>query len=200
MDSLSALDRQRIEQLSSLMREDLDTLYEIDRKQTVETRPLERRQLRQQAEQVRESYNGHREEYIDLLRKEMPTRFASSEQALISTVVQRLDDDQVWVARAALQEADYHPDDPAFAQLSSEVVAALTSVQQQLAVKSTPAANQIAHVAQILQSPTADLKQKLKLSIPLIPFVLAYGTEFNLNITANLKAVWERLRERFRPS
>jgi hypothetical protein len=45
------------------MRENLEILYEIDRKQAVETRPLEKRQLRQQGEQVRESYNSHREEY-----------------------------------------------------------------------------------------------------------------------------------------
>jgi hypothetical protein len=182
------------------MREDLDTLYDIDRREAVATLPLQRRELRLQAEQVRESYNNHREEYAALLRKEIPTRFAPAEQILISTVIQRLDFDQLTVTRTALQEADRNPHDPAFAQLSAEVIAALSSVQQQLAAKNMPVANQVAQVAQVLQAPTTDLKQKLKLSIPLIPSILAYETEFNLNITANLRAAWERLKQRFRPS
>jgi hypothetical protein len=200
VDVLSDLDRRRIEQLHALMREDLDTLYEIDRRQAVENRPLERRQLRQQAEQVRESYNGHREEYADLLRKEIPTQFASGEQALIHTVVQQLNTDQLALLRTALQAADRDPHDPVFAQLSAEVVAALPAVQQQLAAQHTPAAQQITQVAQVIQASTGDIKQKLKLSIPLIPLFLSYETEFNLNITANLKMAWERLKERFHPS
>jgi len=114
--------------------------------------------------------------------------------------VQRLNFDQLDVMRTALQEADRNPDDSAFTQLSAEVAAVLPAVQQQLAAKNTPAANHVAQVAQGIQAPTADLKQKLKLSIPLIPLFLSYETEFNLNITANLKVAWERLTERFRPS
>ena len=120
--------------------------------------------------------------------------------SLLSTVVQRLNSDQLAVTGIALQEADRDPDDSAFTQLSAEVVAALSSVQQQLAAKNIPAAHQVAQVAHVLQAPTADLKQKLKLSIPLIPFILAYETELSLNITANLKVAWERLTQRFRPS
>ncbi len=115
-------------------------------------------------------------------------------------VVQRLNSDQVAVIHTALQEADRDPNNPAFAQLSTEVGAALSSVQQQLAVTNATAANQIAQVVPILQAPTADLKQKLKLSIPLIPYILYYETEFNLNITANLKAAWGRLTQRFPPT
>src|SRR5262249_30424970 len=146
------------------------------------------------------SYNRHREEYADLLRKEIPTRFAPGEQALIHTVVQQLHADQLAVTRTALQQADRDPDDPAFAQLLAAVAAALPTVQQQLAAQHTPAAQHITQVAQVIQAPTADTKQKLKLSIPLIPLVLAYEAEFNLNITTNLKVAWERLKERFRPS
>ena len=100
----------------------------------------------------------------------------------------------------ALQEADRNSNAPEFVQLLSEVSAVLSSVQQQLAAKNTSAANCISQVSHVLQAPTADIKQKLKLSIPLIPLVLAYETEFNLNITTNLKVAWERLTQRFRPS
>jgi hypothetical protein len=200
VDALSEFDRQRIEDLNKLIRDDLRNLNEINQRQAVETRPLERRRLDQDAEQVRESYHRHCEEYADLLRKEIPTQFAPSERALIHTVVQRLSSDQLDLMRTALQAADHNPNDPAFTQLSAVIVAALPSVQQQLAAKSTPAANQVAHVAQIIQTPTADIKQKLKLSIPLIPLFLSYETEFNLNIAVNLTAAWERLKERFHPS
>jgi hypothetical protein len=199
VDALSDFDRQRIEQLTSLIREDLDILYEIDRKQSVENRPLETRQLRQQAEQVRKSYNSHREEYAALLRKEIPARFASGAQALIYAVVQRLNSDQLALTHIALQEADRHPDDTELAQLPAEVATVLLSVQEQLAAKSPPEANHVADIAHILQDPTTDVQQKLKLSIPLIPLFLHYEAELNLNIAANLKAAWERLKKRFRP-
>ena len=200
MDALSDFDRHRIEQLKALVRDDLAILYEIDRKQAVETRPLERRQLQQEAEQVRESYHRHREEYAALLRMEIPARFAPVEQPLIHTVVEQLNPDQLALTRAALQEADQGPNNPELTQLSEELVACLPSIQQQLAAKNTPAAHHIAQVAQVIQASTADIKQKLKLSIPLIPLFLSYETEFNLNITANLKEAWERLKERLHPS
>jgi hypothetical protein len=199
MDSLFDIDRHRLEQLQSLMRDDLDILYELERKQMVETRPLERRQLQQQAEQVRQNYKHHREEYADLLRKEIPTRFAPGEQALIHMVVQRLTSDQLDLTRTALQEADRDPNTPEFTQLVAAVVAALPDVQQHLVAENMAAANHLAQVAPVIQAPTADIKQKLKLSIPLIPFLLSFETELNLNIAVNLTAAWERLKERFHP-
>jgi len=199
VDALSDYDRQRLEDLNKLIRDDLRDLNAINQQQAVETRRLEKRRLDQDTAQVRRSYNDHREEYANLLRKEFPTRFASDEQAFILTVVRQLNTDQLAFTRTALQEADRDPTDPSLAQLSAEVMAALPSVQQQLAAKNTPAANHIAQVAQVIQAPTADLKQKLKLSIPLIPLILYYETEFNLNITANLKTAWERLTQRFHP-
>jgi hypothetical protein len=182
------------------MRDTLDTLHEIEQEYVLEVRPVERRQLRRRAEQMRESYNNYRQEYDDLLRKEIPTWFAPSEQSLIHTVVQQLNADQVTLTHIVLREADRNPDAPEFTHLAAEVAAAVAAVQQELAAKNTPAANHIAQVAQVIQAPTADVKQKLKLSIPLIPLVLSYETEFNLNIAANLKATWERLTQRFRHS
>jgi hypothetical protein len=199
MNSLFDIDRHRLEHLQSLMRDDLDILYELDRKQTVETRPLGRRQLQQQAEQVRQNYKHHREEYADLLRKEIPTRFAPGEQALIHMVVQRLTSDQLDLTRTALQEADRDPNTPEFTQLVAALVAALPDVQQHLVAENMAAANHLAQVAPVIQAPTADIKQKLKLSIPLIPFLLSFETELNLNIAANLTAAWERLKEQFHP-
>jgi hypothetical protein len=149
---------------------------------------------------MRESYNRYCQEYDDLLRKEIPTWFAPGDQTLIHTAMQQLNSSQVAVTHTALCEAERNPDAPEFAQLVAEVAAAISTVQQQLAAKNTTAAHQIAEVAYVLQAPTADLKQKLKLSIPLIPLFLSYETEFNLNITASLKVAWERLKQRFRPT
>jgi hypothetical protein len=200
VDTLSDFDRQRLESLKSEIQEDLLTLRDIDGQQAVEQDPIELRRLRQYARRTRESYDGHRMEYADLLRQVIPMQFAPGEQILIHTVMQRLDSDQLAVVHSALQEADRTPNDPAFAQLSAAVGAILPAVQQQLAATNATAANQIAQVVPILQAPTADLKQKLKLSIPLIPFILHLETELNLNIAANLKAAWGRLTQRFRPS
>lgn len=98
-----------------------------------------------------------------------------------------------------MQEADRDPNTPEFTQLMAAVVAALPDAQQQLMAENMAAANHLAQVAPVIQEPTADIKQKLKLSIPLIPFLLSFETELNLNIAANLTAAWERLKERFHP-
>ena len=78
------------------------------------------------------------------------------------------------------------------------VAADLPAVQQQLAAKNPLEAAQVAQAARIIQDPLTDTRQKLKLSIPLIPLFLSYEAELSLNITANLKAAWQRL-QRFRP-
>lgn len=75
MDTLSDFDRQRLDNLKSEIHEDLTTLLDIDQQQAVETDPLKKRQLRQYAQQTRESYDSHCKEYSDLLRKELPARF-----------------------------------------------------------------------------------------------------------------------------
>lgn len=83
MDTLSDFDRQRLDNLKSEIHEDLTTLLDIDQQQAVETDPLKKRQLRQYAQQTRESYDSHCKEYSDLLRKELPARFTPGEQNLI---------------------------------------------------------------------------------------------------------------------
>lgn len=128
MDSLCDIDRQCIEDLNLLLRKDVNLLRDTERRQVFATRPLEKDQLRQDAEQVRESYNSHRKEYTDLLRQEIPTRFAPGEQAFIHTVVQQLNSEQLTLTRAALQEADRDPNNLELTQLSAELVACLPSM------------------------------------------------------------------------
>lgn len=53
------------------------------------------------------------------------------------------------------------------------------------------------NISTIINSPTIDAKHALKVSIPIIPFILSYEGELGSGIGINLREVWKRLKSRF---
>jgi len=51
----------------------------------------------------------------------------------------------------------------------------------------------VAEVSRVVEDPKLEVANKLKLSIPLIPFLLSYETELNLKTAGNLRAAWKKL-------
>lgn len=50
----------------------------------------------------------------------------------------------------------------------------------------------VAEVSRIVEDPKIELNNKLKLSIPIIPFILSYEAECNLKTAANLRTAWKK--------
>lgn len=52
-------------------------------------------------------------------------------------------------------------------------------------------------VSEIINSPTIDAKHALKVSIPIIPFILAYEGELGLGTGINLRKTWQHWKTKF---
>jgi hypothetical protein len=52
-------------------------------------------------------------------------------------------------------------------------------------------------VFEIINSPTVDAKHALKVSIPIIPFILTYEGELGLGTGINLREAWESWKSKF---
>lgn len=107
-----------------------------------------------------------------------------SERLMLQPIVGRLDVTELARVRSVLQalERGHIP--------ASALEEALGATEQ---VVTTAAAPELSRLAPVLSGPTVDVKQKLKVSIPIIPFILSYEGELGMSSSGGLRALWDRL-------
>lgn len=49
-------------------------------------------------------------------------------------------------------------------------------------------------IVETISAPGLDVRHRLKLTVPIIPILLAYEGEVEFNIRASLEAIWKKLR------
>ena len=133
-------------------------------------------------------------------RKTLLARFDASEQTVITAIVERLDQNQLATVQSILDGMEAHrvPE--------SELQDTLNAVQQSLSeIKQNEAGyydSQLVHdvesLADVVDDPRLDVSHKLKVSLPIIPYIITYETEVGLKSGLNLKAAWEGLTARVR--
>lgn len=133
-------------------------------------------------------------------RKTLLARFDTSEQTVITAIVERLDKGQLVTVQSILDgmEVNRVPE--------SELQDTLNAVQQSLSeIKQNEAGyydsqlvRDIESLSDTVDDPRLDVSHKLKVSVPIIPLILSYETEVGLKSGLNLKAAWEVLTERVR--
>jgi hypothetical protein len=121
--------------------------------------------------------------------------FSSEEQNLIRPITQQLDSANLIQMQAFIEAIDTNR------ASDEEIQLVLTEVQQLLKVikehnLSLPVNSEA--IIEIVNSPTMDAKHALKVSIPIIPFILAYEGELGLGTGINLKETWQHLKSKFR--
>ena len=132
------------------------------------------------------------------LRKTLLARFDASEQVIISTIVQRLDQNQLEIVQSILDEIETHrvPE--------NELQETLSAVQQALSeIRKTEwydsqLMSEAKALSEMVDDPKLDVNHKLKVSVPIIPLILSYETEVELKSELNLKAAWQGLKARVR--
>ncbi len=132
------------------------------------------------------------------LRKTLLARFDTSEQVIISTIVQRLDQNQLATVQSILDEIETHrvPE--------NELQETLNTIQQalleirQTGLNDLQLVSEAKNLSEVVDDPKLDVTHKLKVSIPIIPLILSYETEVELKSGLNLKAAWQRLKARVR--
>jgi len=181
------IERQR-ESLSRYQQE-----YDDLQKQVIGEPPAEMQetedQLRQMNDKLDDLLGGQKVMQDDLkdFRKILLARFDANEQAIISTIVQRLDQSQLATVQSILAGIETH------SLLESELQETLNAVQQSLS-EISQVVSEAKNLSEMVDDPKLDVSHKLKVSIPIIPLILTYETEVGLKSGLNLKAAWQRLK------
>ncbi len=128
------------------------------------------------------------------LSQELMLHFSSEVQCLILPLAQKLNQSEIVKSKKLLESIDKNlvPEESMRLILSEISQAIKISQDEKLHL---PEESEI--VAEIINSPEIDAKHALKVSIPIIPFVLAYEGELGLGTGINLKEFWTNLRSKF---
>lgn len=132
------------------------------------------------------------------LRKTLLARFDTSEQVIISAIVQRLDQNQLATVQSILDEIETH------SVPQNELQETLSALQQalleirQTGLNDSQMVREVENLSAVVDDPKLDVTHKLKVSIPIIPLILSYETEVELKSGLNLKTAWQRLKVRVR--
>lgn len=120
--------------------------------------------------------------------------FNPKEQELLLPFTQKLDEPELINIQVFLEAVETDQASEEDVQLMlTETRSFLEKLQgQNLAL---PAGKEA--VSEIINSPTIDAKHALKVSIPIIPFILAYEGELGLGTGINLKETWQHWKTKF---
>jgi len=134
-------------------------------------------------------------ENINHLRQGLLARYNAIEQNIIAAITERLDQAQIVRISAVLDaiEAD-QVTEAEMRQIVQSAQQILNTLQQR---RTALHPNQQA-LAEVINAPGLDTKHRLKVSLPLIPFLLDYEGELELGMGINLKEAWQKLVVRFR--
>lgn len=128
--------------------------------------------------------------YEDLhqMRQDLLLRYDATEQATIEAVTQQFDRNQLVLTQNLLDalEANQVPE-----QQMQQMLAVLEE-----RVPALPPSQ--AAVAEIIKAPELDAKHKLKVTLPLVPFLVDYEGELELGSGFNIKSAWEQLLTKLR--
>jgi len=128
------------------------------------------------------------------LRWSILDRFDEAERKVISSVVTRLSAEQLQATDQILAAIeDRNIDQSEMKEYLAQLQEVLANILQTLDEESHPVLDyQIKNAVKIVNDTILDVKNKLKATIPIIPFVLSYETELTLESSANITALWAR--------
>lgn len=135
------------------------------------------------------------------LKRAVLSRFEVSEKTIIAAIVDQLNKSQLIAVQAVLDGLEAR--DITEIQLQEEILVAvrqtLTEIQEKVGVlPDTIRREEIERLLKVVDDPTLDVKHKLKFTVPIVPLVLAYEGEVELNSKLNLQRAWEWLIDKLR--
>ncbi len=123
-------------------------------------------------------------------------RFDASEQRILAPLLARLDEKQTAVVAAVLDALDGR----AFpAAELEEHLAAIRAALAEINARSAEMADRqlavaVQHATAVVGDPDLAVKHKLKVTIPILPALIAYEGELELGSQLNLRELWRALR------
>ena len=134
------------------------------------------------------------------LRKAVLARFDANEQTIITTIVDRLDQEQLANTQAVLDSiATRQLADKELQGTLGAIRDTINEIRQQGAFISDSNLNgKIEKMSDIVDSPKLDVSHKLKVTVPIIPLILSYEGELGLKSGINLESAWKKLLNKVR--
>jgi hypothetical protein len=127
--------------------------------------------------------------YLVKAQQTLLDRYAASEQRMLEAIVTQLTQQQADLSKVFV-------DAIATNQLSEPEVQEMWAVLEPRLLELPAAQTEV--IAEIVKAPGLDARHKLKVSFPLVPFLVDYEAELELGTGFNLKSVWSRLTDRLK--
>jgi hypothetical protein len=127
-------------------------------------------------------------ENLQQMRQDLLLRYDATEQATIEAVAQQLDRNQLLLTQNLLDALEAN-------QVTEQEMQQMLAVLE-AHVPALPPSQ--AAVAEIIKAPELDAKHKLKVTLPLVPFLVDYEGELELGSGFNIKLAWEQLLTKLR--
>jgi hypothetical protein len=212
----------RLQDLTEHIAKDQNLLKEFEDALRFEDDPRRRAKYQQDVEQLRESAHRYRQEYDALNRQttsEMQTvaeqlrqmdwkldsvfaiaqqisqmqhtllsRYDQTERSLVAAVVQQLDDRQLSMTQTFLDALDSR-------QLADSEIEEMWAVLEERLPELLPSQDA---VKEWVKAPGLDARHRLKVTLPIVPLLVDYEAEFELNGELDFKALWETLKAKLR--
>jgi hypothetical protein len=134
-------------------------------------------------------------ENINYLRQGLLVRYNAIEQNIIAAITEQLDQAQIVRISAVLDAIE--ADQVTEAEMR-QIVQGTQQIVNTLKQRCTALPPNQQALAEVMNAPGLDTKHRLKVSLPLIPFLLDYEGELELGMGINLKEAWQKLVVRFR--
>ena len=127
-------------------------------------------------------------ENLDQMRQDLLLRYNATEQATVEAVAQHLDRNQLLLTQNLLDALESN-------QVTEQQMQQMLAVLEERVPALPPSQ---AAVAEIIKAPELDAKHKLKVTLPLVPFLVDYEGELELGSGFNIKSAWEQLLTKLR--
>jgi uncharacterized protein YeeX (DUF496 family) len=125
---------------------------------------------------------------LNQMRQDLLSRYDASERVVIGAIAQQLDQNQLAVTQALLNALETN-------QVSEPEMQQMLAVLEER-IPSLPPTQ--AGLAEIIKAPELDAKHKLKVTLPIVPFLIDYEGELELGSGFNIKSGWEQLVAKLR--
>lgn len=134
------------------------------------------------------------------LRKAVLACFDANEQTIITTIVDRLDQEQLANTQAVLDSITTKQlADKELQGTLGAIRDTINEILQQGAFISDSNLNsKIEKISDVVDSPKLDVSHKLKVTVPIIPLILSYEGELGLKSGINLESAWKKLLNKVR--
>ncbi len=181
--------RREIVRLKESISQHQQEYEELSQKTSVEEQPAEVKaagtQLRQIGEKLDLILEGQvaTNQGLTEMRLALLSSYSQTEKAVIEGIAEQLSQSQLALTQNLLNALEENK------LTDSEMKQLLSLLEERLPLLSVPKT-----AAEIITDPSLDVKHKLKVAIPIIPFLLDYESEIELGTGFNIKTAWEQVQ------